>query len=68
MASKRTNGEGTIWNVAFEKRYRAQYLAGGKRRTIIGRAKRKVELKIRDELARRGTNLLEKSGKGSDAV
>ena len=33
MAKKRINGEGTVWYVASEKRYRAQYPAGGKRRT-----------------------------------
>jgi len=30
MAKKRINGEGTVWYVASEKRYRAQYPAGGK--------------------------------------
>lgn len=46
MAKKRINGEGTVWYVASEKRYRAQYPVGGKRRTISGKAKREVELKF----------------------
>ena len=30
IAKKRISGEGTVWYVASEKRYRAQYPAGGK--------------------------------------
>jgi hypothetical protein len=65
MAKKRINGEGTVWFVASEKRYRAQYPAGGKRRTISGKTRREVELKLRDALAKRDTNTLEKSRKDS---
>ena len=68
MAKKRINGEGTVWYVASEKRYRAQYPAGGKRRTISGKTRREVELKLRDALAKRDTNTLEKSRKESDTV
>jgi integrase len=68
MAKKRINGEGTVWYVASEKRYRAQYPAGGKRRTISGKTRREVELKLRDALAKRDTNTLEKSRKDSDTV
>lgn len=68
MAKKRINGEGTVWYVASEKRYRAQYPAGGKRRTISGKTRREVELKLRDALVKRDTNTLEKSRKDSDTV
>jgi hypothetical protein len=68
MAKKRINGEGTAWYVASEKRYRAQYLAGGKRRTISGKTRREVEFKLRDALAKRDSNTLEKSRKDSDRV
>ena len=68
MAKKRINGEGTVWYVASEKRYRAQYPAGGKRRTISGKTRREVELKLRDALAKRDTNTLEKTRKDSDTV
>lgn len=68
MAKKRINGEGTVWYVPSEKRYRAQYPAGGKRRTISGKTRREVELKLRDALAKRDTNTLEKSRKDSDTV
>ena len=68
MAKKRINGEGTVLYVASEKRYRAQYPAGGKRRTISGKTRREVELKLRDALAKRDTNTLEKSRKESDTV
>ena len=68
MAKKRINGEGTVWYVPSEKRYRAQYPVGGKRRTISGKTRREVELKLRDALAKRDTNTLEKSRKDSDTV
>jgi integrase len=57
-----------VWYVASEKRYRAQYPAGGKRRTISGKTRREVELKLRDALAKRDTNTLEKTRKDSDTV
>jgi hypothetical protein len=60
MAKKRINGEGTVWYVASEKRYGAQYLARVKRRTISGKTRREVVLKLRDALVKRDTNTLEK--------
>ena len=68
MAKKRINGEGTVWYVASEKRYRAQYPAGGKCRTTSGKTMCEVELKLRDDLAKRNMNTLEKSRKDSDTV
>jgi integrase len=68
MAKKRINGEGTVWYVPSEKRYRAQYPVGGKRRTISGKTRREVELKLREALAKRDTNTLERSKKESDTV
>ena len=57
-----------MWYVASEKLFRAQYPAGGKRRTISGKTRREVELKLRDALAKRDTNTLEKSRKDHDTV
>jgi len=68
MAKKRINGEGTVWYAPPEKRSRAQYPVGGKRRTISGKTRREVELKLRDALAKRNTNTLEKSRKDSDTI
>lgn len=68
MAKKRINGEGNVWYVASEKHYRAQYPAGGKRRTTIGKTRSEIELKLGDALAKRDTNTLEKSRKDSDTV
>lgn len=53
---------------ASEKRYRAQFRAGGKSRTLGGKTRREVELKLRDALAKRVTNALEKSRKDSHTV
>ena len=68
MEKKRLNGAGTVWYVESEKRYRAQYPAEGKRRTISGKNRREVEFKLCDALAKRDTNTLEKSRKDSDTV
>jgi len=68
MAKKRISGEGTVRYVASEKRYRAQYPAGGKRRTISGKTRREVDFKLRDTLAKRDSNTLEKSRKEFDTV
>jgi len=46
MAKKRINSEGTVWHLASEKRYRAQYPAGGKRRTISGKTRRQIEANL----------------------
>lgn len=68
MAKKQINGEGIFWYVASEKRYTAQYPAGGKRRTISGKTRREVELKLIDALAKRNTNTLKTSRIYSDTV
>jgi len=60
MVKKRINGEGNVWLLASGKRYRAQYPVGGERRTIGGKTRREVELKLRDALAKRDTNSCEK--------
>jgi len=60
MAKKRINSEGTVLLLASEIRHRAQNPVGGKRRTISGKIRREVELKLRDALAKRDTNTCEK--------
>ena len=48
MATRRSNGEGTVWYAKTEGRFRAQYPdANGHRRTITGKTKRDVEKKLR---------------------
>lgn len=47
MAKKRINGKGTVWFVPSEKRYRAQYPVGGKRRTLHPYLHPKARLKDR---------------------
>jgi integrase len=68
MAKKRINGEGTVWYAASEKRYRAQYPVGDKRRSLSGKTRREVELKLRDALAKRDSHTLERSRKESDSL
>jgi len=68
MAKTRINDEGTMGFVVFEKRFRAPYQAGGNSRTISGKTRREVEPKVRDALAKREMNTLEKSRKDSDTV
>jgi len=52
MAKKRINSEVNPWYVASEKRYIDQYPTGGKRRTISGKTRRELELKLIDALAK----------------
>ena len=60
MASRRSNGEGTIWYAEKEGRYRAQYPdASGRRRTLTARTKREIEKKLRVALTKRDSNTLE---------
>ncbi len=60
MATRRSNGEGTIWFAKSEGRYRAQYPdANGHRRTITGKTRRDVEKKLRIALTKRDSNTLE---------
>ena len=60
MATRRSNGEGTIWYAKTEGRFRAQYPdANGHRRTISGKTKRDVEKKLRLALTKRDSNTLE---------
>jgi hypothetical protein len=57
-----------VWYLASEKLYRAQYLAVGETGTLSGKTWCEVELKLRDDLAKRDSNTLEKSRKDSDTV
>ena len=60
MATRRSNGEGTVWYAKTEGRFRAQYPdANGHRRTITGKTKRDVEKKLRTALTKRDSNTLE---------
>ena len=60
MATRRSNGEGTVWYAKTEGRFRAQYPdANGHRRTITGKTKRDVEIKLRAALTKRDSNTLE---------
>ena len=60
MATRRSNGEGTVWYAKTEGRFRAQYPdAHGHRRTITGKTKRDVEKKLRTALTKRDSNTLE---------
>ena len=60
MATRRSNGEGTIWYAKSEGRFRAQYPdANGRRRTLTGKTKRDVEKKLREALNKRDSNTLE---------
>jgi len=60
MATRRSNGEGTIWYAKSEGRFRAQYPdAHGRRRTLTGKTKRDVEKKLREALNKRDSNTLE---------
>ena len=60
MATRRSNGEGTIWYAKSEGRFRAQYPdATGRRRTITGKTRKDVEKKLRIALTKRDSNTLE---------
>ena len=68
MAKKRVNGEGTVWYVPSERRYRAQYPVNGVRRTLSGKTRREVELKLREALSKRDNHTLEKTRKASETL
>jgi integrase len=60
MATRRSNGEGTIWYAKSEGRFRAQYPdASGRRRTITGKTRKDIEKKLRIALTKRDSNTLE---------
>jgi len=59
MAKKRIDGEGTVWYAASKKRYRAQYPVGKQRRSLSGKTRREVELKLEEALVKRDSHTLE---------
>ena len=58
MAKKRINGEGTVWFVPSEKRYRDQYPVGGKRKTTSRKSRCEVDLKLHETPAKRDSKTL----------
>ena len=58
--ARRINGEGTVWYVKSEKRWRGQYFdQNKKRRTISGKERKVVEVKLREALTSRDNQTLE---------
>lgn len=66
--ARRINGEGTVWHVPSEKRWRGAYYVGGTRRTLSGKDRKTVEVKLREALTARDNNTLENTAKQAGSV